>query len=66
MSQKLVRCFVGSEKQAAQLQVGLSPRLPNAMPPGDVRRGNLECHACFNKLVLELAEVRCGCVALQP
>jgi hypothetical protein len=28
------------------------------VPPSDVRQGDLECHACFNKLVLELVEVR--------
>jgi hypothetical protein len=37
---------------------GLS-RLFNAVPSSYVRRGNLECHASFNKLVLELnVEVR--------
>jgi hypothetical protein len=53
MSQKLV-CFARLEKQAAQLGVGF----PDAVPPSDVCRGDLECHACFDELVLELAEVR--------
>jgi hypothetical protein len=54
MSQKLV-CFAGSEKQAAQLRVGF-PNSP--MRCHQATLGDLECHACFNKLVLELVEVR--------
>jgi hypothetical protein len=56
MSRKLV-CFPESEKQAAQLRVGF-PDSPIRRQPSDVRRGDLECHASFNKLVLELVEVR--------
>jgi hypothetical protein len=57
MSQKLVcfRCRVG--KAGCLATTGWLPRLPNAVPPSDVCRGDLECHACFNKLVLELVEV---------
>jgi hypothetical protein len=57
MSQKLVCLAPRVGKAGRPATVGL-PRLPNAVPPSDVRRGDLECHACFNKLVIELAEVR--------
>jgi hypothetical protein len=48
-------CRVG---EASRPAAGGLPRLPSAVPPSDVHRGDLECHACFNKLVLELVEVR--------
>jgi hypothetical protein len=48
-------CRVG---KTGRLATGGLPQLPNAVPPSDVRRGDLECHSCFNKLVPELAEVR--------
>jgi hypothetical protein len=45
-------------KAACRLAVGGLPQLFNKVPPSDVCRGGLECHASFNKLVLELVEVK--------
>jgi hypothetical protein len=50
--------------KAGRLATGGLSGLP-AVPPNDVRRGDLECHACFTKLVFELVEVRVRGTALK-
>jgi hypothetical protein len=50
--------LLGPKAARRPATTGGLPSLPNAVPPSDFRRGNLDCYASFNKLVLGLVEVR--------